>query len=732
MRRAVLALILCLTPTLILAQDESLDELLESVEELVIVTASKTAERLVDAPATVIVITKEDFQTRGYSELSQILDDLPGMEVVRPYGDAQLKNYWRGYRNTIGEPFLIMVDGIVFNHLYYNTADGPLVTIPISNIERVEVVYGPASSVYGANAFMGVINVLTTKDKENDGSYISSKSFGGDNRQRIADFSYFYKRGDLRLSATGRIDNGEVDREAAQRYEYLKDHYYADRLLWGGFVDNPNIGGEFRSARRNRSFDLRAYYGGTEIGVQYYVMDSGYGLEYAADLVQNNSVWRRPELSLSLRHNQSFGSKVSATSLIRYRRSDVSNDSYFVDAYFDGNTYVAAFSYWQSLNVSWSAFQDFDVKINDQFSFNAGLKYEQKNLQKAYDINGESASGTPGGYEPVGDLDASTYDYPEPPQAVFQNQNRILTEDLGAYLQARYRISDTHRFNIGIRHDDNSQYGSAATVRAGYVGRFNNFGGKILFGQAYQEPTPRLLYGGWAGAGSDPDLKPEESQTLEVSGSYSTNRYYGLISLWQVNNTETIVNTPIGAQNLADRTVMGLDFHARATLSISPLKQLKVWGYASLIFKKEEDKIIAGVKEGTQDIGDLADTKLWFGATGVVNDRVNATFRGRYVGKRDKLIDTNPLNLTGGLDGYVTADASVTVQNVYVKGIGVTLSITNLFDTAYDHPGIRDAGAGEEPGHFDNAGDWHGSSSYYSSRLPQPGRALLVSLNLNY
>ena len=105
-----------------------------------IVSASKTSEKLSDAPATVIVITRDDLEKRGYSELSEVLDDLPGMEVIRPYGDTIVKNYWRGYRNSIGEPFLVMIDGVVFNHLYFNTADTPLVATPLSNIEQIEVV----------------------------------------------------------------------------------------------------------------------------------------------------------------------------------------------------------------------------------------------------------------------------------------------------------------------------------------------------------------------------------------------------------------------------------------------------------------------------------------------------------------------------------------------------------------------------------------------------------------
>lgn len=68
----------------------------------------------------------------------------------------------------------------------------------------------------------------------------------------------------------------------------------------------------------------------------------------------------------------------------RGRSSNIENDSFFVDALFDKklNQYVAAMSYWQSLNFSWTAAQDFEAHPFANSSFNFGLKYEQKNLKR--------------------------------------------------------------------------------------------------------------------------------------------------------------------------------------------------------------------------------------------------------------------------------------------------------------------------------------------------------------
>src|SRR4051794_8397366 len=272
-----------------------------------ITSASNSPERLPEAPATVIVITREEIDRRGYTELSQILDDLPGMDVTRAYGSSYVRMSWRGCRDNV--PFLVLVDGVVFNHLYFGSTETPFATVPLSNIKQVEIVYGPASAVYGADASMGVINVITNKDRPTDGSYWLARLAYGTNKTRIADVNYFFKHESMRVSLTARLDNGELDPKTGERYEYTKDRYYSDRRLWGGFVDNPNLGGEFSSPHRNRALDLRVFLGETELALQYYRLDSGYGLEYAGDKVQNNAIWAREERSLTLRRTDALGRK---------------------------------------------------------------------------------------------------------------------------------------------------------------------------------------------------------------------------------------------------------------------------------------------------------------------------------------------------------------------------------------------------------------------------------------
>src|SRR6185369_11363979 len=122
----------------------------------------------------------------------------------------------------------------------------------------------------------------------------------GSSRTRIVDATASWAKDDLRVSATVRLEEGDLDDAHVDTYEYTRPQYYADRRLWGGFVDNPNITAgptpRFLSPRHERALELRADLGGAEAGFDMFTLNTGYGVEYAADSAQSNAVWSRPEM----------------------------------------------------------------------------------------------------------------------------------------------------------------------------------------------------------------------------------------------------------------------------------------------------------------------------------------------------------------------------------------------------------------------------------------------------
>jgi outer membrane receptor for ferrienterochelin and colicins len=703
--------------------DLSLEELLQ----LTITTASRSVERVGDAPATVIVLTADELRRRGYRELSEIYDDLPGMDLSRPYGDTYFRNQWRGLRKTIGTPYLLMVDGVIFNHLYFNQEE-IIAALPMANIAQVEVVYGPGSAVYGPNAFVGVINVITRQRLDADGQRFSGRLTAGSFDRRIADAHYLRQQGDWRFSLAGRFDRGDLDRSRSESYEWTRERYLQDRTLWGGMVERF---GRYSSPHYNRALDLRLFHRDTELSLQHYTLDTHFGTVYPGDRIPMLSYWSEPEWSAQLRHPWRFGERLSGAWLLRYRTSGVANDSDTLEG-FDiagpGGAPQRAlnYSYWAVETRSWSLFNDAEWTVGPHWNLLAGVKHERKDLQKAYRIS-YGPTVPPGA---IGSAD----DYPLPPrpQTDLIPRNRIDTRDSALYALARFHGEDwwgrgeTHSLLAGVRFDRNSEYGTARTLRGGYVLSRGRWTYKLLYGEAFNEPAPRELYGGWSGSGSNPTLDPETARTLESSLGWQNGRYSLLLSAYRLDSEDTIATFAGGARNLGDRSIRGLDLHLNARLPIGP-QPWSLWAYYSYIDAAEtrpqaDGRLIEG------PVGDTAPHKLHLGLTWPISERIGATLRGRYIDAR-RTVPTNPVGVVGS---YSTFDLNLTWRDWPQPGVGWSLAVLNLTDRDYFHPGLREGNAGLLPGITDDAGRWQGSGGYYNSLLPQDGRGVFLSLQLDF
>ncbi len=144
----------------------------------VVSSVSKSIESLLEAPASVVVITGEEIRRRGYVDVEAVLHDLPGFDFSKRAGASYSNIYQRGYRSLETNRTLLLVDGVEDNDLASSTAWISR-QFALSNIDRIEVVYGPASTMYGANAFAGVVNIITKDPKALIGE---GRKLGGDAR----------------------------------------------------------------------------------------------------------------------------------------------------------------------------------------------------------------------------------------------------------------------------------------------------------------------------------------------------------------------------------------------------------------------------------------------------------------------------------------------------------------------------------------------------------------------
>ncbi len=159
------------------AERGNLQELRElSLEELMdvpVISVSKKTQTLSKSAAAVFVLTKQDIKNSGAQSIADLLRTVPGVQVANINAYAHAISI-RGFNSSFANKLLVLVDGRSvykpdFSGVYWESVD-----VPLDDIERIEVIRGPGSSVWGANAVNGVINIITQSAHETQGGLVSA------------------------------------------------------------------------------------------------------------------------------------------------------------------------------------------------------------------------------------------------------------------------------------------------------------------------------------------------------------------------------------------------------------------------------------------------------------------------------------------------------------------------------------------------------------------------------
>jgi len=150
----------------------------EEVFEETVVTASKAAQSPLDAPNSTSIITEQDIRLSGITKIPELLRRLAGVDIMETTG-SQTEVSLRGFNQRLSNKVLVLVDGrSVYVDLVGATFWGTL-SIGVEDIERIEVVRGPGSALYGADAFNGVINIITKAPGEGGSGF--NAGYGNNN-----------------------------------------------------------------------------------------------------------------------------------------------------------------------------------------------------------------------------------------------------------------------------------------------------------------------------------------------------------------------------------------------------------------------------------------------------------------------------------------------------------------------------------------------------------------------
>jgi outer membrane cobalamin receptor len=145
------------------AQDLNQELTLDELMRIEISTASKSLEPEAGAPAIMTVVPREEILFSGAGSLAEFLDILPSIEVYSTFFNQQSILAMRGdISTTSNNHILFLVNGRPFRESISGSYNRSFLTaFPLSAIRRIEIIRGPASVLYGANAYMGVINIIT-------------------------------------------------------------------------------------------------------------------------------------------------------------------------------------------------------------------------------------------------------------------------------------------------------------------------------------------------------------------------------------------------------------------------------------------------------------------------------------------------------------------------------------------------------------------------------------------
>ncbi|MCP5293043.1 MAG: TonB-dependent receptor, partial [Burkholderiales bacterium] len=151
------------------AGDPLLNLSIEELMQITVVTASRQSQKLNQVPSAVFVITGEDIRRSGATSIPEALRMAPGVQVERSSTDKWAVSI-RGFNGVYANKLQVLMDGrSVYNPLFAGVQWEQQDTL-LEDIERIEVIRGPAAAVWGANAVNGVINIITKKAADTQGT----------------------------------------------------------------------------------------------------------------------------------------------------------------------------------------------------------------------------------------------------------------------------------------------------------------------------------------------------------------------------------------------------------------------------------------------------------------------------------------------------------------------------------------------------------------------------------
>lgn len=623
----------------------SLDELLE----IEIVTASRIPEPWSKTISSVTVINAADLQRMGARSVYDALRTVPGISVDYNSRDMPTIEV-RGIRKSFSsDNILFLLNGHSMNGVVSSAAPNLAMNdLPIANIKQIEVVRGPGSALYGTNAIIGVINIITKGPDEVEGVELSLDTEFEDEGSIGQKYNALLgKRFHNGIGFT--LNVSAFDFDGPER-----------------FIDADSLG---RSGSGDTEHDAVDLQGALEIGGltlfgRYHTHDRAAFLGFTNVLNRDSAEEvDHAFLNAKMAFEVAKNTEITLTGYVDYKDAD-----WFFEFFPAGSVPPPhPLSAWNSTgfisNLKWNATKtggDMMIVYRglDSHTLVAGIAGEH---QRSFNIK-HFANNNPG-FLPVVQNVSDVFNWNSPADR----------DILAGYVEDIWEIRDHLKLNLGARYDHYSDFGGTFNPRLSLMWDFiENYSLRLSYSTAFRAPDFGDRFAkNVSGLSGDPDADPEEIETFEASlGARFTKEFSGRITYFH-NDMDDLLGFPPGkntVENFGSIKVDGIEVEAHYDFGNGSFLT------ANYTFTDSTDKDDRRSQDVPRHRGN-------FMANWEIIKHLNLNVNAYWQDEAPRALG-DPRD---SMSGYVIVNTTVMARNLWEK-LDLEFSIHNLFDRDYTYP----------------------------------------------
>ncbi|MBS3965060.1 MAG: TonB-dependent receptor [Methylomonas sp.] len=683
--KPLILMVFCLNA---LAQaDHDLDDLMElspaELADISVSIASGTRKKLSQSAAVTSVITAEQIAAMGATDLHEVLITVPGIHATIQPVTNDISYSVRGMRNDSNAQVLMMLNGTRFTLPYQGTHMVGM-TLPVEAIQRIEVIRGPGSALYGADAFAGVINIVTKKAGDIDGTTLGARGGNHDSKTSWGQYGGHWQGWNVAASLQYSRQGLEPDRIIASDAQTAFDTQFGTRA---SLAPGPM---QTQQTRWNAHLDLQRKH--WNLGFWVYDNDSGMRAGGAGALDDRGFLQGRQYLG-DLRHsteddidNLEIQTHVSflhadatsdVTGFPRGARLPIDGRGNVVTSaltpvagivgFPEGMRFDAGFTNTVpsvELTGIYKGLSDHIVRLT------SGFRYEQLHTREARNFGVGVLNPLQGSAGAMQNLTGT-------PLTFLADQSRAVWS-LAA--QDEWQFAQRWHLTTGLRFDHYSDFGATLNPRAALVWDIHDeLTAKLLYGQAFRAPSFLELHQRNSPFfNGTPTLRPETIETTELAFDYHPGQrlrtalnlfYYQIRDL--IGGELGVTPGALTSSNMKGQQGYGgeLEWDWRFVDDWS-LRGNYAWQHADNLTTNYR---VTGVPEHQ-----IYTAVAWqFLPKWQIQSQVN------WIGTRL----TSPNDPRGNLPGYETIDITLNAQRL-MGHLDLTASVRNLLDSRGREPGI--------------------------------------------